>query len=65
MIDRCTKILLVLIALGLFANAIAPFGRPLPVRAADSFKCEGELKANAWGGTEATIGGYKVDLSCR
>jgi len=33
-------------------------------RAAGSIKCSGELKANAWGGTEASIGGYKIDIRC-
>jgi hypothetical protein len=65
MIDKSTKILLAAIALGLFANAIAPLARPVRVRAAESFTCDGALKANAWGGVEATIGGYKVELSCR
>ena len=30
-----------------------------------SFKCSGELKAGANGGTAAQVGGYKVELACR
>jgi hypothetical protein len=64
--DRTTKVLLALIALGLWLNALAPmFRTPRVVRAADKLTCKGELKANAWGGTSATIGGYDVDVTCR
>jgi hypothetical protein len=63
-IDSFTKLLLALIALGLFANALSPLLRPKPVRAANSTTCKGTLKANAWGGTEASIGGYDVDVTC-
>lgn len=27
--------------------------------------CKGELKANAHGGTEANVGGYQIQVSCR
>lgn len=26
--------------------------------------CTGDLKANAWGGMQASIGGYKVNINC-
>jgi hypothetical protein len=64
MTDRTTKILLVVIALGLFANALALLLRPAPASAQNSFSCTGELRANAWGGTTASIGGYGVDVKC-
>jgi hypothetical protein len=62
--DRVTKLLLTLIALGLWANALAPAFRSTTVRASSSTHCTGTLKANAWGGEKATIGGYDVDVSC-
>ena len=65
MIDRTAKIILSVLALGLYANAIVPLLRPITASAQRSFKCEGELKANAWGGIEATVGGYKVAVDCR
>lgn len=65
MIDKTTKMLLAAIAFGLLANAIVPLVRPVAARAAESFSCDGELKANSYGGTLAGLGGYKVDLSCR
>jgi hypothetical protein len=63
-VDGSTKLLLVLIALGLWANALAPLFRPKTVRASSSATCTGTLKANAWGGEKASIGGYNVDISC-
>ena len=65
MTDRTTKLLLLLIALAIFANTVVSLARPVRVRAADSFSCEGTLKANAYGGIQATIGGYRVDIDCR
>jgi hypothetical protein len=62
--DRLMKLLLTLIALGLWANALAPLFRSTTVRASDSTHCTGTLKANAWGGEKATIGGYAVDVTC-
>jgi hypothetical protein len=65
MIDRATKVILAVIAFGLLANALTPLVRPVSVAAAGgSLSCRGELKANAWGGTAATIGGYEVALDC-
>lgn len=65
MIDRTTKIILVVIALILFANLMATLVHPPATSAQTSFACTGELTANAWGGTQATIGGYRVDVKCR
>lgn len=64
MIDRTTKILLALTALALFVNAAQGFLNPKPVNAAGSFSCSGTAKANAWGGTTASIGGYDLSLDC-
>ena len=65
MIDRPTKIILGAIAVGLWINGLMPLFHPKSVGAMESFSCTGDLKANAWGGVEATIGGYKVELKCR
>ena len=62
--DRTTKVLLLLIAVGLWVSALAPLLRPKTIRAASSTTCTGTLKANAWGGGTANIGGYDVDVSC-
>lgn len=63
--DTATKIILGAIALGLFANALEPLLRPLPVKAGSSFSCTGTLTANAWGGTTSSIGGYGVKVDCQ
>ena len=62
--DTPIKLLLTLIALGLWANALAPLFRSTVVRASTSTHCTGPLRANAWGGEKPTIGGYDVDVSC-
>lgn len=62
--DRPIKLLLGLIALGLWANALGPLVHSTTVKASSSTHCTGTLKANAWGGEKATIGGYDVDVSC-
>ncbi len=64
--DRTTKLLLALIAVGLWLNAVALLFHPVrAVRASGKITCDGKLKANAWGGTEASIGGYDVDVTCQ
>jgi hypothetical protein len=35
------------------------------VGAQTTLKCTGQLKANAWGGSEPSIGGYSIDLNCK
>lgn len=64
--DRLTKILLGVIAIALWILALNPWLRPEPVAAQEdiSFDCTGKLEANAWGGTEATLGGYSMKLEC-
>jgi hypothetical protein len=42
-IDRSTKLLLGAIALGLWANALAPFFRPAPVHAQDASSIQSSL----------------------
>ena len=64
MVDLTTKIILIAIALGLWLNLAKPILTPPSARAAESYTCKGELKANAWGGTKESIGGYNVDLKC-
>jgi len=65
--DRVTKVLLGVIAIALFVIAMNQWVSPAPVMAQGltSFDCTGELKANAWGGIESTIGGYAIRLNCR
>ena len=63
-LDLYTKVVLTIIASCLIALTVR-LGHLEPVaRAQTSFKCTGELKANAWGGTASSIGGYKVDVNC-
>jgi hypothetical protein len=67
MIDTTTKVILAMIALGLFANAVAPLLHPVPVSAqrSSSFSCSGKINVNAWGSDKPTIGGYNVNLDCQ
>ena len=64
-IDKTTKLLLALIALGLWLHVVAPLFHPARVvRASDKITCEGKLKASAFGATEFP-GGYDVDVTCK
>jgi hypothetical protein len=65
MADRTTKLLLLLIALAIFANTVVSLIRPVGARAADPFTCDGTFKVNAFGATQPTVGGYKAELNCR
>ena len=62
-VDFYTKVILTIIAVCLLALTLrgAPLDAGTPRH---SMTCTGELKANAWGGAEASIGGYKVDVTC-
>jgi hypothetical protein len=62
--DITTKLLLLSIAVALWASLLMPVFRPKSVKASADISCTGDLKANAWGGEKATIGGYKVDVTC-
>jgi hypothetical protein len=59
--DTYTKIILTVIAICLIFLAVQ--GQAV-VRAKSSLSCTGELNANAWGGVEATLGGYTISLRC-
>jgi hypothetical protein len=63
-IDMTTKLLLLSIAVALWARLLMPVFHPKSVKASTDITCTGDLKANAWGGEKATIGGYKVDVTC-
>ena len=63
-IDITTKLLLLSIAVALWTSLLTPVFHPTPVKASTDIKCTGDLKANAWGGEKATIGGYKVEVTC-
>lgn len=62
--DKTTKVILAAIALGLLLNAVTPLTHPRSVQADGPFTCSGEIKVNAWGASEPSIGGYKVSLDC-
>lgn len=63
--DKVTKVLLALIALGLWLNTLAPLFHPARVvKAAEPLSCNGTVKVNAFGATEAIVGGYAVSLTC-
>ena len=63
-IDKTTKIALVLLALGLWFNALAPLVRPRKVSAGSPSKCTGEIRVKELGATTAGEGGYDVTLNC-
>ena len=65
--DRVTKVLLGVIAITLFMIAMNQWVQPVPVMAqgSASFDCTGQLKANAFGGIESMVGGYRITLNCR
>ena len=64
--DRTTKLLLLLVVVGLWTNVLVSlFRSPPTVKASESVHCKGTLTANAYRATEATIGSYHVDLNCR
>jgi hypothetical protein len=65
MADRYTKIVLTIIAVCLVALVARELTLVEPARALDSLRCDGELRANSWGATEKTIGGYRVEITCR
>lgn len=64
MTDRTVKLLLLAIALGLWANIAVSLIRPVAASAQSEISCDGTLKANAFGGIEPSIGGYKISMKC-
>ena len=65
MADLYTKIVLTIIAVCLAALVARELTIVPPAHAQDSLRCDGELRANSWGATEKTLGGYRVDITCR
>jgi hypothetical protein len=63
MTDRYTKTVLTIIAICLVALIFMKF-EPR-VTAQSSVTCTSDLTANAFGGTESLVGGYRVSLRCR
>lgn len=58
-----TAISLTIIALCLVALTLRVVSVP-SAQARALISCTGDLKANAWGGLEPSIGGYKVNINC-
>lgn len=63
--DVYTRALLTFIAICLAVLTLRAASLFPEAKAGTSLKCTGELTANAWGGTEASIGGYRVEITCR
>lgn len=63
-LDRTTKLLLLLIALGLWLNALTPLFYPVTARAETDSHCTGSITTNSLGGTQPTVGDYAVDVTC-
>ncbi len=63
-VDWYTKTILGIIAIALLAIALRPQVREAWAENSVT-RCTGEMKANAWGGTEASIGGYEIEVTCR
>ena len=58
-----TAVSLTVIALCLVVLTLRVVSVP-SAQAGTSMSCTGDLKANAWGGMEPSIGGYKVNINC-
>lgn len=63
-VDAYTKALLTVIAACLVILTLQNTSLLSQAHAAGRTICEGELKANAWGGVREMIGGYKVSITC-
>jgi hypothetical protein len=64
-VDLYTKVVLTLIACCLVIFALRG-GPPVKTAAAQAaITCEGQLKANAKGGTAPSVGGYQIQVCCR
>lgn len=63
-LDLYANVVLTIIAICLIVLTLRAVPLIPQARAAGSIKCTGELKANAWGGTMASIGGYDIDIRC-
>lgn len=63
-VDYYTRAILTLIAICLMILTLQTVPLAPKAVAAGYTSCTGELKANVWGGIEASIGGYKVNIQC-
>ena len=63
-LDLYTRVLLTIIAICLTVLTLRAVWPVPEAKAAASTTCTGELKANAWGGIEASIGGYRIQITC-
>jgi len=64
-VDLYTKVVLTLIACCLVILALRTGPRVQTAAAQAAITCEGQLKANARGGTAPGVGGYRIQVSCR
>jgi hypothetical protein len=64
-VDLYTKVVLTLIACGLLIIAFRVGPAVTSAAAQAAITCEGQLKANAKGGTAPGVGGYRIEVSCR
>lgn len=62
--DLYTRVLLTIIAICLTVLTLRAVWPVPEAKAATSTTCTGELKANAWGGIEPALGGYKIQIRC-
>lgn len=62
--DLYMKVVLTIIAACLAIWALRSGSVVTEVRAQTSLKCTGQVTANAFGGTQALIGGYAIELKC-
>jgi hypothetical protein len=63
-LDTTTKLLLLIIALGLWLVALTPLFHPTTASASGNTHCTGTVKVNPWGSAAPSIGGWDVDLKC-
>ena len=64
-IDLYTKLVLTVIAAALTVLCLRGLSFVSRASAQSSTHCTGTLTANVYGGTESSLGGYEVDVSCR
>ncbi len=64
-IDSYTKLMLTIIAGCLLVLAVRSGPWVERAVAQPAISCQGQLKANAHGGTEANLGGYQILVTCR
>jgi hypothetical protein len=64
-IDFYTKLVLTIIAGCLLVLAVRSGPWVEKAVAQPSISCQGQLKANAHGGTAANVGGYQILVTCR